>query len=74
MPELPAEMTAVQNDQNNLDAYSRAVVGAVENVSQSVVKIDVQQEAILPVNVAQIYADKQAEEVGCKDHQDGMRP
>jgi S1-C subfamily serine protease len=30
----------------NLDAYSRAVVEAVEKVSQSVVKIDVHQEAV----------------------------
>jgi S1-C subfamily serine protease len=36
----------IQKDQTSLDAYSAAVVGAVEKVSQSVVKIDVHQEAI----------------------------
>ena len=35
----------IQNDHIPLDAYSRAVVGAVEKVSPSVVKIDVHQEA-----------------------------
>jgi S1-C subfamily serine protease len=35
----------IQNDEIILDAYSSAVVGAVEKVSQSVVKIDVHQEA-----------------------------
>ena len=34
----------IQNDEIVLDAYSRAVVGAVEKVSQSVVKIDVHRE------------------------------
>jgi hypothetical protein len=33
-------------DQIILDAYSAAVVGAVERVSQSVVKVDVHQETI----------------------------
>lgn len=36
----------IQKDQTILDAYSAAVVGAVEKVSQSVVKIDVHQQAI----------------------------
>jgi S1-C subfamily serine protease len=35
----------IRKEQTNLDAYSDTVVGAVEKVSQSVVKIDVQQEA-----------------------------
>ena len=35
----------LEEDQISLDAYSRAVVGAVEKVSQSVVKIDVHQQA-----------------------------
>jgi S1-C subfamily serine protease len=34
----------IQDDQTDLDAYSKAVVGAVEKVSQSVVKIDIQQD------------------------------
>jgi S1-C subfamily serine protease len=34
----------IQDDQVELDAYSKAVVGAVEKVSQSVVKIDIQQD------------------------------
>ncbi|MEJ2701651.1 MAG: trypsin-like peptidase domain-containing protein [Sedimentisphaerales bacterium] len=39
-----------EEEQTNLDAYSRAVVGAVEEVSLAVVKIDVQQEAIKTPN------------------------
>ena len=35
----------IRKEQTSLDAYSATVVGAVEKVSQSVVKIDVQQEA-----------------------------
>jgi hypothetical protein len=36
----------MERDQSSLDAYSKAVVGAVEKVSQSVVKIDVRHEAV----------------------------
>lgn len=43
---LSAGVMDIQKDQTSPDAYSAAVVGAVEKVSQSVVKIDVHQEAI----------------------------
>lgn len=43
---LSAGIMEIGKDRDKLDAYSAAVVGAVEKVSQSVVKIDVHQEAI----------------------------
>ena len=38
---MPAQVHAMPNDRDLLDAYSRAVVGAVEKVGPAVVKIDV---------------------------------
>jgi S1-C subfamily serine protease len=43
---ISAGIMDIQKEQTSLDAYSAAVVGAVEKVSQSVVKIDVHQQAI----------------------------
>jgi S1-C subfamily serine protease len=43
---LSVGMMEIEKDQDKLDAYSAAVVGAVEKVSQSVVKIDVHQQAV----------------------------